>query len=169
MSLKMTIGKIVKPQGIKGELKIKALTDDASRFYDLKTVFIKDVEYNVLKVRVDGDIVYLLLSDILDRNAAESFKNSNIEINREDAIALPEDRYFIIDIIGSDIVINDSKIGKLLYIDNYGASDIYTIELLDKKKVMIPALKKTILNIDRENKIITLDYNSYVETCVDID
>ena len=49
---RLTVGKIAKPQGVMGELKISPLTDDVNRFKSLKTVFIDGKEYKVTKARI---------------------------------------------------------------------------------------------------------------------
>ena len=36
----LLLGEIVRPQGIRGEVKVKHYTDDPERFYDLETVFL---------------------------------------------------------------------------------------------------------------------------------
>lgn len=41
----ITIGEIVRAQGIRGEIKVRPLTDDPERFYRLKVVYISDVPY----------------------------------------------------------------------------------------------------------------------------
>ncbi len=54
MSNNIIIGKIIKAQGIKGELKVKPLTDDVLRYNKLKTVIIGGANYLVRRSRTDG-------------------------------------------------------------------------------------------------------------------
>ena len=96
----VTVGTVAKPQGIKGEIKISLLTDDNERFYDLKKVSIGGVEYAVACARVSPAGVFLKLNGVDDRNAAELLRGKELRVRREDAVKLPEDRYFIADIIG---------------------------------------------------------------------
>ncbi len=71
----MTIGKVLKPQGTKGELKVLPVTDDSRRFSALKTVLIAEKEYTVTSVRIGGDFVFLKTAEIDDMNAAERLRN----------------------------------------------------------------------------------------------
>ena len=64
--MELTVGLIVKPQGIRGELKVKPYTDDAEVFRALKSVYIDGIEYRVLNVRTGGGAAYLGLRGVPD-------------------------------------------------------------------------------------------------------
>ena len=70
----LLLGEIVRPQGIRGEVKVRHYTDDPERFYDLDVVFLKRGEKydeaGVEDARVQGDDVYLKLEGIDSRTAA---------------------------------------------------------------------------------------------------
>ena len=71
----LLLGEIVRPQGIRGEVKLRHYTDDPDRFLDLETAYLqKDGAYQPVRVtgaRVQKDDVYLTLEGVDDRNAAE--------------------------------------------------------------------------------------------------
>ena len=75
----LTVGKIAKPQGVGGELKISPLTDDVNRFKNLKTVYLDGKSYNVSKARISPNGVFLTLEGVNDRNTAELLRNKDIE------------------------------------------------------------------------------------------
>ena len=85
MKAPLTIATILKPQGIRGEIKVRALTDSAENLKAFKTVYIDGAEYSVFSVRAQGDIGYLALKGIADRNAAELLRGKEITANREEA------------------------------------------------------------------------------------
>lgn len=97
---RLTIGEVLKPQGIRGELKIKTFTDTPQDFSAFGRVFIGGTEYRILSFRVgEGGFAYLGLRGVPDRNAAELLRGKKIEGDREDAPALEEGRYYIVDIL----------------------------------------------------------------------
>ena len=100
----LKIGVIVKPQGVRGELKVQPLTDDIRRFIDLKQVIIDGKIVKVLSSRLGAREVFITLSGVSDRNVAETMRNKFLCVNREDAVKLPENTYFISDIIGAKLV-----------------------------------------------------------------
>lgn len=153
----LKIGLIVKPQGIKGEVKVQPLTDDINRFKNLKDVIIDGKNYRVLSATIGGGVVFLSLSGISDRNTAETFRGKFLHITRENALPLEEGRYFIVDIIGCKIVTEDGEtVGEV--IDLFSArTDIFTVKLLDGKIMRFPFLKKVVKKVDVQNSIITVD------------
>ena len=57
MEQKLSIGAVLKPQGIRGEIKIKVFLDSAEDFKDFKRVFIDGAEYALLSVRDRKSVV----------------------------------------------------------------------------------------------------------------
>ena len=103
------IGLIVKPQGIRGEVKVQPLTDDINRFKNLKEVIIDGKNYRVTSSVIGGGTVFLSLFGVSDRNTAETFRGKYLNVTRENAIPLEEGRYFIIDIVGCNVFTDDGK------------------------------------------------------------
>lgn len=161
----ITIGEIVKAQGIKGELKIKPLTDDVLRFKKLKQVFINKLAYQILSLRINGGFVYATLDGIADRNKAELFVGSSVEIDRINAVDLPENTYFIADIIGCEVFKSDgSYLGKVDYVYQNGAADVY--EVKGERNLMFPFLNDVIASIDVENKKIVVKTDEFDRVAV---
>ncbi|MDE6188827.1 MAG: ribosome maturation factor RimM [Clostridia bacterium] len=162
---RLTVGKIAKPQGVGGELKISPLTDDVNRFKSLKSVYIDGKAYSVEKARISPNGVFLSLSGICDRNAAELLRNKDVEVDRKDAVSLDKDRYFIVDLISSSVFVGENRIGELVDVLQYGSADVYVIAT-QKGRAMIPAIKRIIADIDAENKKIILDSQAFDDLVV---
>jgi 16S rRNA processing protein RimM len=88
-------------------------------------------------------------------NAAEKIKNDYIYIDRENAVELPEDTYFIADLIGMDVVNieTDEKIGRIISVFSTGSNDVYEIKMDNGKIILIPAIKDVVKHVDVENSI----------------
>ena len=84
------IGVIVKPQGIKGEVKVLPLTDSTQRFRGLKEVLIDGTACKILSVKIAPDSVILAISGINDRNTAEAFRGKFLVVPRSEAVELKE-------------------------------------------------------------------------------
>ena len=94
MKERLIIGQVLKPQGIRGELKIKTFTDFPEDVKAFKTVYIDDTPYKILSFRVGNDgAAYVGLRGIPDRNAAELFRGKLLHGERDDAPALEEDAW----------------------------------------------------------------------------
>ena len=88
----LLVGEIVRPQGIRGEVKLRHFTDDPYRFEELDAVLRQTGEgfepLTVEACRVQGDDVYLKLEGFDDRNAAETLRGAMLYVDREHAAEL---------------------------------------------------------------------------------
>jgi 16S rRNA processing protein RimM len=163
---RLVIAEVLKPQGIRGELKIKTFTDFPQDVKAFKTVYIDDTPYKILSFRVGGDgAAYIGLRGIPDRNAAELFRGKLLEGERDDAPALEEGQYYIVDIIGLDCETEEGEfLGKVTHIANL-SSDIYTIEKAGKS-ILFPAVKGVVKKVDLENRKLIIDKKIFDEIAV---
>lgn len=161
----ITIGKIVKPQGIKGELKVLPMLDSAETFCTLKRIFIDGEEFKILSARV-ADGVYLALKGIADRNAAENYRNKFVCVPKED-IRLPEDRWFISDVLGCNVFLDDgSALGIVTDITARGGADIFTVTSASGGTVAFPLLKTIIVSADIPARRMVLKADKFAEVAL---
>ncbi len=157
----LEIGQIVNTNGLKGNLKVKPLTDDITRFELLKNVYIqvgkKLIEFKIQDVKYIKNMVLLKLEGINDINEAEKYKNFYIKIKREDAVELEKDSYFIVDIIGSEVYTEENELlGKVTDVFSTGSNDVYTVKNSVGKEILLPAIQDVIKNVDTKNKKIVV-------------
>ena len=157
----LLVGEITKPQGIKGEVKIRHYTDDPDRFYDLEAVLVEDGkafrEIPVTGARVNGDDVFLMLEGITDRNEAEKLRGVKLYVDRAHARELPDDEVFIADIIGLPAF--DTKgnpIGTLTEVLTPGGVDVFVFKT-PKGTLMTPGLKDVLQEVNVEEGRIVLN------------
>ena len=150
------------PQGIRGEIKVKALTDSAEDLKAFKKIRIDGVEYSVLSVRASGEFAYLGLKGIADRNAAELLRGKDIEVDRTDAPELPDGRYYIVDLIGCEVVNERGDlIGKVTSVTP-AKTDIYTLDK-NGKEITFAAAEGVITDIDVGAGKITVNAKRFKE------
>ena len=168
MEDKIVIGKVLKAQGIKGEIKVLPITNDISRFKNLSKIYIGDSsQYEVSNARIDTANAYIKLKGFEDRNAVEQFKDKYILVDRCDAVKLPKGSYFVIDLINCEVIVDNAVIGILTDVYDYtGGADTYVVKLTNGKNMMFPALKIVLENIDVENKKIYLNKDRLYEVAV---
>lgn len=157
----LELGQIVNTVGLKGEMKIRPFTDDSTRFEELKEVFIEiknNLEtFEIENVRFYKNIVIIKFKGIDSVEEANEYRNCYIKIDRKDAKKLSKGEYFIVDLIGLDVVTDkDILLGNLTDIYNNGSSDIYEIKDKNGKQILLPAISKVIKDINLEKKKITV-------------
>lgn len=163
---RLIIAEVLKPQGIRGELKIKTFTDYPEDVKAFKTVYIDDVAYKILSFRVGNDgAAYVGLRGVPDRNAAELMRGKKLEGEREDGPELEEGQYYVVDIIGLSCETEEGEVlGKVTQISNL-ASDVYTIEKAGKR-ILFPAVKGVVKQVDLQNKKLIVDKKVFDEIAV---
>lgn len=166
MESRIVIGRIARPQGIRGELKIFPMTDDLSRFLRLKSVFVQGEEtpLRVLSARVNRSDVFLYLEKVIDRNAAERLRGKEISVPREEA-EKPEGSYFICDLVGLSVQFEDGEeLGLLDEVLTQRGTDVFWVKKPGQKKgVLFPFLERVVREISLTEGKIVLDRTAFSE------
>ena len=103
-----------------------------------------------------GNII-VRFAEITDINEAEKYKNQILYAERDDLGELPEGVYYIADLIGLTVVTDEGEeLGKIADVINTGASDIYEVKREGKKNLLLPAIPDVVLDVDLENKKVTV-------------
>ena len=153
----LEIGQIVNSYGIKGFFKVVPFTDDITRFDDLDSIYIeknKKLEKKVIEeVKYHKNLVLLKIRGIDDINDTEQYKNCILKIDRADAVELPEDTYFITDLIGIEVYTEENQLlGNITDIFPTGSNDVYVVKNELGKQILLPAIGEVIKNVDIQAK-----------------
>lgn len=152
----ISIGKILKPQGIKGELKVKPLLDDLNIIANVKDFVINNKTYTLKSLSFREGFIYICFNEIQQRNDAELLRGKHLLINREIATkTLKDGDYFMDDIIGLTVEDELGKIyGVVEDIQNFGSKDVYYINN-GKKEILFPCIDGLVTDVDlKEKKLI---------------
>ncbi|WP_302762052.1 ribosome maturation factor RimM [Christensenella hongkongensis] len=165
------LGRILKPQGLRGEIKLDAFTDDLSRFSYLSHVFfLSEGDYKPVEVesaRVDARYAYLKLKGYDDRDAVEALRGSVLYVDRANAAKLPEGAYYICDLIGLSVLLTDGQVlGTLKDILQNGAADVYVVYTEERGVCMFPAIPGVVVEKDVDTGVIRVDAQRLEEVAV---
>jgi 16S rRNA processing protein RimM len=156
-----TIGKVVAPFGVRGELKVRLLTDIPNRFAELDAVYVgpNHTRYLIQRVRpYKGEMIVLKLEGIDDANAAEPLRNQDLQIPLNELAKLPPNSYYQHDILGLHVFTLDRRhLGKVVDILITGGNDVYVVKTPDGSQVLIPAIKDVIKEIDLIRHAMCID------------
>lgn len=169
-STHLIIGEITKPQGVRGELKLRPITCDPERFYGLKLAYLKRGDnYEPIHMKVNRlapDAVFFNIEGIDDRNAAEHLRGELVYIDREHAVELDEDSTFICDLIGLHGIVSDGRdLGTLKDVLQPGGNDVYVFKG-PLGEVLIPALRSVVTKVDLDANEIHFDAQRLDEVAV---
>ena len=155
MSQLLKVGKIANTHGLKGEVKVIALTDDPKRFNDLEYVIIEGKTISVEGCKFQKDRVIVKLEGIDRIEDAERLKEKFMEVERENAVELEEDCYFLADLRECTVFDTEGKeLGKIYDVIQTKNNDVYWIR--KPKELLIPVLKSIVLDINIDERKITV-------------
>ncbi len=157
----VTIGRILKPFGVKGEVRVESLTDVPGRFEMLTDVTLElpggqMIETTVTTVRKNGRGYLLGLSAFSSPEEASSFRGSWIQVPVHPHLPREEGVYYQYELIGLEVQGPDGEVlGTLEEVMEYPQHHVLVIRNA-RGEILIPASKKTIEVIDVENKVLRL-------------
>ncbi len=148
----LEMGKITKTQGLKGEVRMQYYCDspDLLEEFDLLYMGKEKTEVRLEKSRyLKSDVAVIKLEGINTPEDAQKLIGKMLYINRDD-VELPEDVWFIQDIIGLEVVDNDNGTvyGKVDEIYQNGGADVYSIKTAEGKQLMFPAIPQVLIKTD---------------------
>jgi 16S rRNA processing protein RimM len=149
----LLIGTIGAPFGIRGQLKLHAVTSRPEYLVRrLKTVYLgKDRrEATVTRLAVHKpNLLIMTLSGIADRDTAAELRSQEVYIRPADAAPLSDDEYFIHDLIGLQVVTSDGEpVGEVRDVLETGAGEVVVISRADRADALVPMVKALVPTLD---------------------
>ena len=159
----LPIGRVVKPHGVKGKIKIGYFGEDFSQFHFYQEVFIEDrmgrlQSYEILEATPQPPRLILQLKDIRTVEEARTLVGKEIYVRKECLPDLPEDEYYWMEMIGMEVETEEGKrIGRIKEIFPTGAHDIYVVQG-KRGEIFLPAVQEVIQSIDRGRKVMKVTW-----------
>ena len=157
----LRVGVITTTHGLRGEVKVFPTTDDPKRFKKLKEVLLdtgkERRKLQVESVRFQKNLVILKFKEFNNINDVEQYKKCDLYVSRKNAVKLEENENFIVDLIGLHVVLEDgTEFGIMKDVLQTGANDVYILEMLDGREVLLPAIPECILDVDLDSETMTI-------------
>ncbi len=164
------IGKVIRPHGISGFLKIASYAQSPETFKTSGVVYVKRVsgalmEHRVSSIKPQKNSLLLKLEGVSTLKEAESHRGADIYIGREKLSREESEEYFWFELIGIEVYSSSGKlIGTICHILSTASNDIYVVEK-GKKEVLIPATHDAVKEIDLKNRRMII---SEIEGLIDL-
>ena len=166
------IAKVVKPQGIRGEVKLETYVEDMQRFSTLPHLYTEQngvyVKHEVASGRLYRGFAYVKLADYPDRNAAETLRGQYLYIDRAHAAELPEGANYIADLLGLRVEDDEGAfLGRLEDVLQNGGVDVYQVSD-GEKTILFPLAPGVELERDLEHGVIRVSAARLKEVAVHV-
>lgn len=151
----LVIGKVFRPHGIRGELRVEIHTDTPNHLQDVETVYLGEDHqpYNLDSFRLHSGVLLITLAEVTDRDQAELLRGAIVAVKLEEAAPLKEGEFYHHQIIGLKVVTDEGEdLGSVTEIITTGANDVYVVR--GEKEILLPAIKSVILKIEPSTQMV---------------
>lgn len=153
----LLVGKVIRPHGLEGLLRIWSYAQSGGSFLNAGTVFLKSDrqgirEYKALSIKPHKNLFLMELEGLSSLEEAERYRGAEIFIRKDSLIRGSKDEYFWFELIGLDVYLNSGRyIGTLKDILTTGSNDIYVVGK-GETEFLIPATHEVVEEIDLRHK-----------------
>lgn len=167
---KLEVAKLGRPVGLSGEQRLIILSDFPEQLEDLETIWVgQGRQFEEMAVEyVDTEQGVIKFSQLNSREEAKRYTNRTLYVSEEatrEQCDLQEGEYFWFEVVGCEIVENDSVLGTIKEIQRIGAVDYFLVQTdsqwVDKgmvKSFLIPYVDRYVANVDLEaKKVLSTD------------
>ncbi len=157
----LKVGVITTTHGVHGEVKVYPTTDEPERFLELDYVLLdtgkEKRKLTIQSVKFFKNLVILKFEEIDNINDILMYKGMDLWIPREEGKELGEDEFYIADLLGMTVLLEDgTEFGTLKDVMETGANDVYVVTTKEHGEVLLPAIRECILDVDLENNCMTI-------------
>ena len=158
----VTIGKCVKPHGLKGEIGVKPITDFPERFEQTETVFahcqrdpVRKLEIEAVRAHSGGFL--LKFKGVESKEQAAALRNYFLAVPEDELVILEEDEFWHWELEGLRALDFDGKeVGVLAEVIESPAHDLYLIKTPGGREHLVPAVREFVPEIDIEKGIVVV-------------
>jgi 16S rRNA processing protein RimM len=156
----ISIARVVRPRGIRGELVAELLTDFPERFEGLETVTaVLGDDRRELKIEnawFQNERIVLKFSGVDSIEAAEELRDAEICVPESDAVELKDGEFFDWQLEGCEAVtVGGELLGTVKELMRTGGTEILVVE--GDREYLIPFAESICTEVDIENKRIVVD------------
>ncbi len=155
--MSQVVARLGKPHGIRGEFTVEVRTDDPDERFLVGSEFSTQPDIGTLtltRARWHRDRLLLTFAEISDRTRAEEVRNTLISVEADDSD--DDSAWYVADLIGLDVIENDTVIGKVADVINNPAQDLLEITLDSGAEALIPFVEEIVPHVDIDSGTVTI-------------
>lgn len=160
----LDVGKIAKPHGLKGEVRVLATTDfPDERFAEGNTLYLQrskgeaPIPLVIETRRRHKQFELLRFEGYPNINDVESWKGARLKVPEDELVSLEEDEFYYHEIIGCLVVTEEGEeLGKIKEILETGANDVWVVKRTGGKDLLIPFIDEVVKEINVDEKLVKI-------------
>ena len=159
----LVIGEILRPHSLRGELRMRVLSQDPQQLPALNHVYLADSVDQIApepvplrSLRFNNAYALLKVAGCDTRDQAEALRGKLVYCDIEQLPPLDDGEYFLFQLVGLRVVADGREIGRIREVLETGANDVYIIDSAAHGELLIPAHDETIDDIDFDQGVVTM-------------
>jgi 16S rRNA processing protein RimM len=160
----LLLGKLLRPHGVRGEMRMSILTDYPERLAELDVVYLgtspqqkNPKPYEIDTLRFHKQYALIKFTETTERNEADLLRGLMVMIDIANAVPLEEDEFYLYELIGLQVQTEDGAIiGTIQSVMETGANDVYVLRSPQGKEILVPAHDETLLDVDTDSGIVLM-------------
>ncbi len=159
----ISVARIVRPQGRRGEVIAELLTDFPERFARLGDMTLRFATGETRVIQLENSWLHkgrivLKIDGYENINQAEELRDALILVTRDQLVELPVDTYYEFDLVDCEVITRDAReVGRVSGIQRYGAAPLLAVQDIEKREHLIPLTQNICVEIDVTRKRIIID------------
>tara|TARA_B100000989_G_scaffold298318_1_gene287058 strand:+ start:272 stop:763 length:492 start_codon:yes stop_codon:yes gene_type:complete len=154
----ITIAKIGKIHGYKGEITLHSFTENREDIKNFKNFYLDNGEQVKIKfIKTKGNSFICKIDSMSNAEKAKKMINRFIMITEDELPKLTNGSFYYVQLIRMDVCLHMKKYAKILSINNHGAGDYLEIKTITNEILLVPFIKSHILEVNLEKNIINLN------------
>jgi len=146
----LVVGRVLRPHGIRGEVRVALDTDQPERLASPLTVYLgpDSLPYAIERARLAGGDVLLKLAGCDTRAAAEALRGLDVSIRADEATPLGPGEFYVHQVVGLSVwTAEGERLGRVVEVLETGANDVYVVHG-PSGEILIPAIRDVVLEIN---------------------
>lgn len=158
------VGRILKPHGVRGELKVLLHGGDVERFRHYRQLTCRlvsgqELELDVVSVRSAGeDQALVRFGQYSAPEPAQILRDAALLVSRAQCPPLDDDEVYFVDVVGMDValVTTGEVIGQVVSIVTGPGQDWIEVAIRDDRTILIPWVDEIVVDIDEESRSVRI-------------
>jgi 16S rRNA processing protein RimM len=156
----LTVGQIVRPHGIRGEVIVDSRTDEPElRFREGSVLIAGASRLTIASVRPHLGRFLVFFEEIPDREAADAVRGQVLEVDSE-SVAPPEDpdEFHDHQLVGLSVVtVSGEPVGSVVRINHAPGADLLQVKRPDGRTTLVPFVQAIVPTVDLEKREVIID------------
>lgn len=161
MSEYFLIGEIKSPYNNKGFVSIKSYSDFPEKVLRLKNVFVdifgEKRRFTIENIDTKNSLFICKFKNFNSLEDVNILAGKKIYVDESQLPKLNSNEYFIHDLVGSKVFVDNEFFGELIEVLQLPANDVYVVISKEGKEVLVPAVKQFIISFRSRDKQLFLN------------